>query len=198
MKHFLYLSAVLFLLGGCSHIAPTAIAPSNSFFFSFENDMEGWIANGTDLDDPPIAWSIQQTQEMAKDGNTAIKLFLANYNDKGKIWIERPFEVKPDRPYQANVKYAFASADYGNINLWTIITGVVQQRPQTRNDLVYQEKTGNGSESGIGFKWLEKSYDFNVSSASEGVLYVVIGVWGTWETARTYYLDGVQVTFTEK
>ena len=28
----------------------------------------------------------------------------------------------------------------------------------------------------------------------EKEIYVIIGVWGTWETARTYYIDNVKIT----
>jgi hypothetical protein len=184
----------------CNHKCTDSLELPRSHFFSFENDMEGWGAKGTDLElgDSLIDWSIERSQEQAKDGNTAVRLFLANYNDQGKIWIERGFGVKPNHLYQVNVRYAFCSADYGMANLWTIITGVVAEPVQGRAGLVYQGHTGNGSETDIGFKWLAKSYDFDVKSGPEGMLYVDIGVWGTWETPRTYYVDSVSVVFTDK
>jgi hypothetical protein len=70
--------------------------------------MERWNANGTDLDNPPVEWSIQRTQEMVKDGNSSLKFHLVNHNDQGKIWIERFFVVKSNHLYQVNVRYAFA------------------------------------------------------------------------------------------
>jgi hypothetical protein len=54
----------------------------------------------------------------------------------------------------------FASADWGDVNLFTIITGVVQEPPETRDDLVYQGSTGNGSDTDVGYVWLKKGYDF--------------------------------------
>jgi hypothetical protein len=194
MKYFLLflLIGVIFLFGGCVNNPPE----QGDYSFSFEHDMEGWSAKGTDLDNPPVEWSIQRSQEIARDGHTAIKYYLSNVNDAGKIWIERPFDVKPDSLYQVNVRYSFASADCGDINLWTIITGVVPEAPQSRDDLIYQKDTGNGS-TGPGYEWLDKSYDFTIQSNSSGKLYVIIGIWGTWETDRTYYVDEVQVSFTE-
>lgn len=194
MKHFLLYLFIggLFLFGGCVNNPPG----QGDYSFSFEHDMEGWLARGTDLDNPPVEWSIQRSQEIARDGHTAIKYYLSNVNDAGKIWIERPFDVKPDSLYQVNVRYSFASADCGDLNLWTIITGVVPEAPQSGDDLVYQGETGNGS-TDPGYEWLDKSYDFTIQSSSSGKLYVIIGVWGTWETARTYYVDEVQVSFTE-
>lgn len=168
------------------------------YFFSFEQGMRGWETKGTDLGEPPIAWSIDRSDEMAKSGVISLKLYLANMNDAGKIWIERPFSLKPDSLYHVNVRYAFASADWGDVNHFTIITGVLQEPPETRDDLVYQGDTGNSSESDVGYVWLDKDYDFFVRSNPEGRFYVIIGIWGTWETARTYYFDNVRITFKEK
>ncbi len=197
MTHIVYLltGILLLFINGCGDSSNNF---SDSYFFSFENDMEGWTARGTDLDNPPIEWFVQRSQEIAKDGNTAAKFYLSNLNDAGKIWIERQFRVKPELLYQVNVRYAFASADWGDINLWTIITGVMQKAPESRDDLIYQGDTGNSSEVDVGYKWLEKSYDFTVQSSSGGEIYIIIGIWGTWETAREYYVDSVRITFTEK
>lgn len=167
-------------------------------FSSFEVDMEGWVADGTDLEhgNGTLEWSIARSQENAKDGSTSLRFHLNNLNDAGKIWIERAFDVKPNHTYQVAVEYAFASADFGDFNLWRIITGVLQESPETRDDLTptYQDETGNGMSSASGHVWLDKRYEFTAQSGSDGTLWVVIGVWGTWETARTYYLDGVLVT----
>jgi len=158
--------------------------------------MEGWVANGTDLDNPPVEWSIERSNDIASDGKTAVRLYLNNMNDAGKIWIERPFDGEPNRTYQVHVKYDFASADWGDMNLWTIITSVSPQPPVP--GLLYQGDTGNNARPEDGFVWLRKSYDFDVDSGPDGKIYIVIGVWGTWETARTYYLDNVSISFTAK
>jgi len=182
--------SVLFLCCGCG----------NSYFFSFENGMDEWEVRGIDLDNPSIEWSIQRTQELAKSGSISAKFYLVNNNDKGKIWIERPFDVKPNCFYRVNVWYAFATADFGNVNHWNIITGVMQKQPQTVDEIISltQGDTGNHSETDIGYRWLGKSYNFTLQSSSEGKLYVIIGVWGVWETTRVYYIDSISVLFSEK
>jgi hypothetical protein len=92
MKYFLLYSliGVLFLFGGCVNNPPL----QGDHLFSFEHDMEGWAVKGTDLDNPPVEWFIQRTQEIVRNGNTALKYYLSNLNDAGKIWIERSFDVK--------------------------------------------------------------------------------------------------------
>jgi len=194
LKSFLCLVIlVLAVLTGCDN---SGIPTSGTYTFSFERDMEEWVANGTDLDNPPVEWSIERSSDIASDDKTAVRLYLNNMNDTGKIWIERIFDGEPDRTYQVRIEYDFASADWGDMNLWTIITSVSPQ-PLVPG-LLYHGDTGNSARPEDGFVWLRKSYDFNVKSGPDGKLYVLIGVWGTWETARTYYLDNVSISFTTR
>lgn len=167
---------------------------SYSYSFSFEREMEGWAANGIDLDNPPVDWSIERSQDIASDGKTSVRLYLNNVNDQGKIWIERLFNVKPDSTYLVHLEYDLASADWGDMNLWTVITGMVQEPPNKKDELVYQGDTKNNAGPEDGFVWLHKKYDFSAQSGPEGKLYLIIGIWGTWETARTYYVDNIKVT----
>jgi hypothetical protein len=167
---------------------------SGVYTYSFEKDMEGWMANGTDLDNPPVQWSIERSQDMASYGNYSLKLYLDNMNDAGKIWSERTFEVPPDESYHIHIEYDLASSDWGDMNLWTIITGVIPATSKV--EPVFQGNTGNNASEESGFIWLHKAYDFNVNPGSEGKLLVMFGVWGTWETARTYYLDNIDIRIT--
>lgn len=166
-------------------------------FFSFEEDMQRWEAKALDLDlaNSTIEWSIARSQDRWKDGHSSLRFYLENWNDKGKIWIERRFAVEPNAWHQVSVRYAFASADWGDANFFVLITGVLQEPPRTPGELVYQGYTGNGAGSDVGYVWLDKNYSFSVESGSTGELYVVIGVWGVWETPRTYYFDAVEVVF---
>ena len=172
MKDELITIAVSLLL-----FLPTlAMRSDQSHRFSFENGMEEWCPRGTDLDDPPIEWSIERTQEIAWDGNASLKLYLENYNDAGKIWIEQSFDVSPNTRYHVNVRYSFASAAYGDFNLWVIIAGVSSESPQTAEDLTYQGDAGNGADEDVGYVWLDKSYDFRLKSGTDGAIYVFIGI----------------------
>lgn len=182
------LAVLPLILGGCVSATP----PGPDYSFSFERSMEGWQANGKDLYNPPVEWSIEASRDIAREGKASVRLYLNNKNDAGKIWIERPFDVEPDYKYQVRVEYFLASADWGDINLWTIITGVVPE--SLKAEPVYQDDTGNGARQADGFVWLHKSYDFTVDSGADGRLIAMIGVWGTWETARTYYIDSVTIT----
>ncbi len=195
MKTLFPLIAVMLLMfSGCGSDGPESEGP---YSFSFEHDFQGWTVQGTDLEvgNSTIPWSIERTQDRATEGNTSLRLYLDNLNDAGKIWTERQFVLLPDTDYRVKIAYDFATRDFGDLNLFTIITGASGKKPQSRNDLTYQDTTGNGSAADVGYVWLKKSYEVTAHSDDKGNLYVAIGVWGTFETARTYYLDNVQVTF---
>lgn len=190
MSKIIYLLVCIpLILAGCS----TLQIPKQTEF-SFEQGMDGWVAQGTDLSNPAVEWSIERSGDMASEGDTSLKVYLNNLNDAGKIWIQRPFDVDPESYYQVHVDYDFASADYGDLNLWTIITGAVLGPPTKADELVYQRDTGNGADKDEGYKWLHKTYTFDMRTGPEKEIYVIIGVWGTWETARTYYIDNIKVT----
>jgi hypothetical protein len=173
-------------------------APSMpSAIFSFESGLEGWTPKGTDLNSPPIQWSIESSQDLASDGTRSAKFELWNYNDAGKIWLERAFTVQPNQPYHVTIQFTPGTQDWGDLNFFTIIAGVRTAPAVTHNDLTYQDPTGNGEQHDAGYEWLEKSYDFHVVAGSDGTLYLDIGIWGTWETYRAYYIDNVRVTITE-
>lgn len=194
----LLICTVMFVgLTGCelvSDLFPPEEPTKLEFAFSFEEGMQGWEADGTDLDDPPVEWSVERSEQIARDGATSVQLLLDNVNDAGKIWMERAFEVEPNQRYEVSVEYAFASGDWGDINLWTIIAGVHPTSPESADDLTFQGDTGNQAQPEDGFVWLDKSYDFIVTSNAEGRIYVALGVWGTWETQRVYFIDDVRVT----
>jgi len=167
--------------------------------FSFEGNLQGWQPRALDVDDggAKADWSIAPSNGRADDGGFSALLFLDNLTDAGKVWLQKPFVVQPGRNYKVRVSYSFATKDFGTINLWRIITGVRTRPPEKAEDLTFQGETGHGSPSDIGYVWLDKSYDFEVQSGPDGLLYVFLGVWGTWETPRGYYIDRVTVSIRE-
>jgi len=168
------------------------------FATSFETGFDGFTPDGTDLDDPPVQWSIERTDEEADEGDWSVRLDLENLNDAGKIWIERAVDVEPGTAYDVELSYAFGTADFGDINTWTIIAGVSAEDLETSGDLTFQGSTSNGEDQDVGFVWLEKSHAFTATAGPGGELWLALGVWGTSEFSRTYYLDDVEATFTPR
>jgi hypothetical protein len=184
---------------GCSENTTDPGPAATGYSFSFEKGMQNWIKNGADLDhgDSTITWSVERTRDGATEGSWSVRLFLDNMNDAGKIWIQREFPLYPNTPYMIKVDYNFASADYGAVNLFTIIAGAASTPPRGSADFTFQGTTDNGAPADVGYTWMNKSHTFSVRTGSDGRAYIFLGVWGTWEAARSYYIDNVRVRFTE-
>lgn len=180
--------------------SPVPLEISDSY--SFENDLEGWSVNATDVwGSPPEAWSVTRSQDMAKDGSTSVKFFLANSNDAEKIWIEKAFTVEPNQIYHVDVEYALASNEASTdvASSFTVITGVLAKSPKTRVDLAPAFKNSTRKPSSeSGYEWFDRKYEFAVRSDDQGILFVVIGIWGDWEVRKTYYVDDVRIALTKK
>ncbi|MGH7570807.1 MAG: hypothetical protein ACREMK_03050 [Gemmatimonadota bacterium] len=171
-----------------------------TFEFTFENNIGEWMADATDVDDPPVTWSVERSNELAERGEWSVRLSLDNLNDAGKIWMEREFQLAPGITYGIEVSFDFASADFGNVNLWRIIAGATAVDPETADDLTFQDDdTGNGADEDVGHVWTARRYELGAVTADpEGSIWVALGVWGTFETARTYYVDDVELIFTRQ
>lgn len=170
-----------------------------TFGFTFENDIGEWIADATDIDDPPVTWSVERSDQLAEGGEWSVRLSLDNLNDAGKIWMEREFQLTPGLTYEVEVAFDFASADFGDVNLWTIIAGATPADPEIADDLTFQDETGNGADADVGHVWTARRYELGAVTADpEGSIWVALGVWGIFETARTYYIDDVELIFTRQ
>lgn len=178
-------------LGACDDSDPTG--PGDQRTFSFESGLQGWDVAGADLDNPAVDWDITQTTDVANTGDASVRLMLDNLNDAGKIWIVRAFDVEPGQTYRADISFAFGTADYGSVNLWTIIAGAHAEPPVEANDLDFRDNTGTGQSEGTGLVWLDKSYTSTVTANADGEVYIAIGVWGTYEVERMYYVDDVVI-----
>ena len=82
-------------LGACAGLpGPAPI----SDFSSFEGSLEGWTARGIDLTvgGREVAWSIEPSTTTATHGTGSARLYLENFTDAGKIWLEKAFSVRPN------------------------------------------------------------------------------------------------------
>lgn len=188
---------LVMLAAGC---ADDALGPGADLVFetSFESGFDGFVVDGTDLDDPPVEWEIERSNERANDGEWSVRFELENLNDAGKIWIERRFDLEPNRAYDVHLSYAFASADFGDVNLWTVIAGVAPVDPESVDDLSFQGSTSNGADDDVGFVWLEFVTPLEVTTGPTGETWLSLGVWGTSEFSRSYHVDDVRVAFTPR
>ena len=184
------------LLAACDAAGTITIVPEFDLSFSFESGLGTWSAMGTDLMDPPVTWSVDTSTDQASEGARSVRLFLENFNGAGKIWIHRGFDVEPNQAYDVEMMFDFGTSDFGDVNLWRILAGAHTSQPSVAADLVVQDGTGSGSATDSGHQWLEKSYTARATADEDGRIHLVLGVGGTWETPRAYYIDNVRVLFT--
>jgi hypothetical protein len=154
----------------------------------FEHGMDNWTATGTDLSDPPIDWHINRTTTQGYTSNASLELYLNNLNDQGKIWAQQPLSAHPNTTYHVIISYMLGTSDYG-MTTFTIITGA-DNKPPIRAGLTYQDSTDN-QQNNSNLTWLPKTYEFITTTDTTGIIYTSIGVWGTFETNRTYYIDDI-------
>lgn len=163
-----------------------------TFGFTFESSLEPWEIDGTDLDQPPVTWSIERSMERSSAGEWAVQLQLDNVNDAGKIWIEMPVtNLAPFETYEISLAFDFGSSD-GPVNAWRIIAGVSPESPETADDLTFQGSTEVPSGPGD-FSFVRKEFTFTSTANATGMIWFSIGVWGTSEFPRTFYIDNVDM-----
>ena len=191
----------LSLLAACSDdsTGPSAVVNDR---FTFDANMEGWAAKATDIvvGEEEIAWSVERSDEQKDQGTHSLEFYQDNLTDAAKVWIEKAYTLEPDTEYEVRIDYRLGTKDFGNANLFKNVAGARASAPQTGADIqaIARDETGNGATSDVGYRWLSKSYTSTVETDAAGKLYVVVGIWGTWETERSHYVDDLRVRIVEK
>lgn len=181
---------------------PSGPIPPREENWSFEAGMEAWTAAAADIHvgGTPIDWWARLSTARASHGSRSVEIYMDNRTDAAKVWIVRPFAVEPNRDYVVHLNFDFASRDYGDVNLFQLLAGASPTAPVTGAEVLAVARTnmstGNGAGSDVGFQWSHRYMTKGVRSSPNGSLYILVGVWGTWETPRTYYVDNVSVELT--
>jgi len=189
-------------LSGCSIAVEVR---DGNFSFSFESGFDNWAVRILDEGPGGLTGSsvLISTQE-ARDGTSSLRFELDSRSGDGKLWIERNFRFNDTSRRRVTVTFSFASADLGTVGNFRILAGARGRRSETGGDLMplAQEDTGNGSSTLVGYRWMEKSYTTTIdpfpigggsASQVQSELWVVVGVWGTVNARRSYFVDNVRV-----
>jgi hypothetical protein len=190
------LACLSLLAHGCSGpSAPDDEDLATQLSFSFEEGLGGWTGEPPEeaFDGTPCDGRIERSNDRSHTGSWSVNLFLNNNCDAGRVWIERSFSLEPNTPYGVRIRYWFATADWGTLNLWNIVGGA-QPEPFEVLNLVTLSDTGNGRDNDVGFVWFKKEHVFEVTTNSNGAAFLALGVWGTFEVTREYFIDDVSVT----
>lgn len=197
--HIVVSATVIISLSSCD-ILDSSSSDKTDFSYSFEDWLSEWEPRTIDtLDNSSVAeWTIEHTTEVEADTPGAVRYFLDNKTDAAKMWMERSFSLEPNQPYNVDISYNFGTSDFGIVNVWRIITGVHLQSPETHHDHIFQEETNHVKGEEAGLEWLEKEYSLSAETDDEGTLIVTVGLWGSSEHPRTYYIDDLRIDFKEQ
>lgn len=200
-KHKLIAVALLIPLvaaGSCDRATEPRQLPIEERF-TFPDGLGSWEPRAVDVfvGGEEIEWEIEWTEERSSVGEASVRFFADNRTDAAKLWIEYIFDAEPNRDYDVQVAFSFATRDWSDANLWRIIAGALPTSPQTAEDLerAFQGDTRAGPPPGDTFVWSRRSYDAAVRTQSSGRIHVIVGIWGTSEFQRTYFVDDIQLVF---
>ena len=152
---------------------------------SFESGMGAWQA---DTDGRARAWQIYRTTDQSVDGSYALGLYLDGRNDDGTIWIERKFTARPNATVSVSASFWLYSATSGDVNTWPVVGYAGNHDPETTADI--RSVVGVLNKKG----WTQYTFTRKVATDSTGTVWVAAGIWATYETIRTNYLDLVETS----
>jgi hypothetical protein len=152
---------------------------------SFETGMGAWQA---DTDGRARAWQIYRTADQAVDGKYGLGLYLDGSNDDGTIWIERKFTAPPNATVSVTASFWLYSATSGDVNAWPVVGYAGNHDPETTADI--RSVVGVLNKKG----WTQYTFTRKVTADSTGTVWVAAGIWATWETTRTNYLDLIETS----
>jgi len=195
LRYRLYTLVLIALLSAaCDRVGEIVIVPEFDFAYSFENDLEGWYGSGVDLGTPAVEWSMTRSSEHSSLGSASAALTLDNASGAAKVWLEREFDVQPERAYDIQLSFDLGTSDHSGTEPWRVLAGAHTTPPTEAADLAIQDPTSSGAGSGVTF--VQKNYTLRATADEEGHIYLVVGVWGTSLGARGYFVDNVHVFFT--
>jgi len=200
MKYLLCIGFYLFCCSG------TAFANSMLLQFqdvdetySFEDGLQGWTVRGMQIN-PNLPPPITQTQSLARDGSSSLKFAVNRDVFFDPIWIEKPVSLEANQTYIVNIDFSFATQDFGDANAFIILANPLRMPFNKIQDVVpaFQDFSANYENRDVGYKWLEKHYDFMVRTNEEGKLYIIVGIYGGYDVRRSYYIDNVRLKIYKK
>lgn len=185
-------------LAGCDFKGDLEVIPEVIEVFSFEGGgeggMDGWVARGADLAEPPVGWQVLSATEEPTEGERALRFRVSNEGGQGRVWIERRWELVPDQEYEVRIVFDLVTADHGDVGPWRILAGAGPEPPSGTADLASPFDTGVDPEPGAeGFQSVEHTVIVQTASDEDGELFLYLGLRGTSPLTRTYYLDHVRV-----
>lgn len=192
--------AVLALsLGGCDSTGTVILVPELQERFDFQASLEGWTARSGDLPVGAVVGVERATGPGAGGEDGWVRITAVADEPRGRVWIERPFEVTPDQSYEVTVAYQLGTADGSSTTPWEVVSGVDTEAP-TSVELLVRGSTAPES-PGDGLVWEPREHTFVVfsgpadSGEESATVWVALGLGLATVDVRQYGLDEIEVSF---
>jgi hypothetical protein len=111
-------------------------------------------------------------------------------NDDGTVWVERRFTARPNATVSVSASFWLYSATSSDVNTWAVVGYAGNRDPETTTDI--RSVVGPLNKQG----WTKYTFTRKVATDSTGTVWVAAGIWITYETIRTNYLDLIETSIT--
>jgi len=155
---------------------------------SFEN---GWMPWVPDNDGHAPEFIIEISQDQAYDGSWSARIYIDSALNDGTGWVERTMDLAPYAMYQINMSFQLWSLDESSVNNWGVVAYAGIQNPKVESDFTTVGETDQVA------GWKEYTYQTQVRTDFSGKIYVACGITCVGGMSRSYYIDLVNITFTQ-
>ena len=152
---------------------------------SFESGLGAWQA---DTDGRARAWQVDRTTAQAVDGRYGLAFYLDGRNDDGTVWVERKFTARPNATVSVSTSFWLYSSAASDLNTWAVVGYAGNRDPETTADI--RSVIGPLNKKG----WTQYTFTRKVTTDGTGTVWVAAGIWITYETIRTNYLDLIETS----
>lgn len=170
----------------------------------FEDGLDPWTANASVGADAggPFEWSIDRTDERAREGSWSVRIDTEGDHDDGTAWIVRPIDVPADASQLSVAVMAWSPSESFNV-LRHLVVALRPTPPETEADFPDPGANSSGIAGApygglreplhLEAGWREYAASWAPDSLPDRV-FLAVGVSVVWEADATHYLDEVLVT----
>jgi hypothetical protein len=161
----------------------------------FEGDIGDWAVKGYVPQDPnnpgqTVEWHIIRVSNVSRSGTHSMEFFIDGRQDDGTIWLERKISARENAQIRVNVSFWLHSEQESVNTIAAVVAYAGNSKPQVEDDFAV---VGAANEQA---GWKNYAYTTDLTTDSNGEIWVSVGISVRWETFMTYYVDDVQIEIT--
>jgi hypothetical protein len=168
-----------------------------AFNDGFESGLGAWTQGSDVPEDPnnpgqPVAWSIEQSNAQADEGQYSARFSLDGSQDDGTIWLVREFDLTAGKAYSVTLAFSLWSETESFNTLAKVAAYAGGKAPDAEED--FDVSMAANQLAG----WRTYTYVIDATATSNGKIRAAFGISAVWETQLTYYIDDVAIEIEPK